>query len=265
VQKRDKALAVEVERLVTDIITSVSLSPTQVDSPADPVTNVDRIIDERLRAGLLEISPCGYVSEETSPAVPRDEEFTWVVDPIDGTHNLVAGLPEYGISVALVHITSGKARLAVCAMPALGLTFVACQDGGAYCNGEQLHLRTRTFEQLLLAVEFPAEAYHDIEGANLTVQRVMDAGFILRQTGSAMYDICRVATGSLYGFLEQGVKLWDVAAADLVATESGAATWSAPSAARYAVAESLDYAAAYDNAGVQNLVAFLHSDWTGPQ
>jgi myo-inositol-1(or 4)-monophosphatase len=253
----DPALVTAVETLIKNILGTVDLTPHVVDRPADPVTNVDKIIDEKLYEGLLDLVKCGYVSEERVSLLPDKEDFVWIVDPIDGTHNLVAGFPEYGLAVALTNMPTREPQFSVCAMPSLGLNFVASKGNGAYCNGSRLYHRTQSASKFLVATEFSAEAYRDIGKATILLRMLMAEGFTLRQTGSAMYSICRVATGSLFGFVEQGVKLWDVIAADLVATESGCYSWSAPTAASFAEEGSLDYAVGYTPDALQTLICSL--------
>jgi fructose-1,6-bisphosphatase/inositol monophosphatase family enzyme len=253
----DPQLAAEVKALVQDILSTIDLEPRDVHRRSDPVTNVDHLIDERLFEGLLRIVDCGYISEERNPVLPDNQRLAWVVDPIDGTHNLVAGLPEYGISVALMRVATREPQIAVCIMPDLGLDLVASKDGGAYCNGRRLSVGTQSTTRSLVAIELPAEAYQDVNRCQLLFRRLMGDGFTLRQSGSAMCDICRVATGSLYGFIEQGVKLWDVMASDLIATESGCHSWSAPAQESYAPEGALDYAVGFTADALKTLTRFM--------
>ncbi|MGA0830025.1 MAG: inositol monophosphatase family protein, partial [Nitriliruptoraceae bacterium] len=107
-------------------------------SDGTPVTREDRETDQRLVAGLTgALAGHGAVSEETSQVVPSTD-WTWVLDPIDGTSNFIAGLPFWCVSVALCH--EGSPVLGVVDAPALGLRAVATAGGGARAAGGPLRV-----------------------------------------------------------------------------------------------------------------------------
>jgi myo-inositol-1(or 4)-monophosphatase len=253
----DPSLVSAVVTLVESILGTVNLTPHMVYRPADPTTNVDIVIDEMLYRGLLDLVECGYISEERASRPSARDEFAWVVDPIDGTQNLVAGLPECGPAVGLMHIATKQPQLAVCTVPSLGLSFTASKGNGAYRNGIRLYRTGDYTGKFIIAIEFSAASYRNIQRSNKLVGQLMTDGFTLRQTGSAMYSICRVATGSLYGFVEQGVELWDVIAADLVATEAGCCSWSVPTRLSHAEKGTLDYAVGCSSEALERLVGYL--------
>jgi myo-inositol-1(or 4)-monophosphatase len=210
---------------------------------ADPVTSVDIAIDERLRQSLPQILDVPVVSEESERDIGNvDSPLAWVIDPIDGTHNLVAGLPDYGVSVALVDTETLSANMGACWLPARHLLFSAREGAGAYLNGQRLPTIDPMVDRRLVAYGMPAEAYRDTATASQIVQRLMENGLVLRQTGSAVSDICQVASGAYLGFVEEGLMLWDFVAADVVAREVGAASWRVPGRQPYAAVGSFDYA-----------------------
>src|SRR5690349_7058247 len=68
----------------------------------DPVTEADRAVDTALRAELLRPGE-GWLSEESADDLSRlEKDRVWVVDPLDGTREFVAGIPEFCVSVAMV-------------------------------------------------------------------------------------------------------------------------------------------------------------------
>src|SRR5436309_15424561 len=84
-----------VELAIQEALDDIDFVPLSIERPEDPVTSVDRLIDKRLRASLPQIVACPYLSEESSPETATTTGLVWVVDPIDGTHNLVVGAPVY--------------------------------------------------------------------------------------------------------------------------------------------------------------------------
>ena len=111
------------------------LARTKVTIKADgsPVTTVDIAVEEALRARIEAAYPDhGIVGEEFAPRAP-DADWVWVVDPIDGTRQFAAGLPNYGILIALCH--RGKPELGVICQPRLGDVTLGLSAGGAWLNG----------------------------------------------------------------------------------------------------------------------------------
>lgn len=238
---------------VTDAVAGLDFAPTVIERADDPVTELDRLIDLRLGVALPQLASWPILSEESKGVAATPPGWCWVVDPIDGTHNLVAGTGEYGVSVALMDLTTHTAELAVCHLPVSGVTYSAQRGEGAFVHRRRMPLIDPTIDRHLVALGYPAEAYRDVERAVELPRSLMASGLVLRQSGSAMYDICRVATGRLLGFVEIGVRLWDVAAADLVATECGAASVWYCSRSPDAAPDAIDYAVGATAAGLRRI------------
>jgi myo-inositol-1(or 4)-monophosphatase len=240
---------------VADAIGDVDFVPGVIERPDDPVTSADRVIDDRLRDSLPGIVPCPYLSEETAADVDVTDGPLWIVDPVDGTHNLVAGTPEFAVSVALVDAATTTALVALCVLPAVGVTFGAVRGGGVRRDGAPVTIPD--IQRLLVAIGFPSSAYDDVDGALRLPRRLMAHGYVLRQAGSAVVDICRVAAGHYLGFVEEGLKLWDFVAADLIATESGAVSRWSPGPRPYRHSSTFDYAVARSAAALAVLAGDL--------
>src|SRR5215475_6519496 len=94
----------------------------------DPVTEADREVDAVLRAQLLRDGE-GWLSEESADDLSRVEKRrVWVVDPLDGTREFVAGIPEFCVSVALVE--DGRAVAGGICNPATDELFLGSLDTG---------------------------------------------------------------------------------------------------------------------------------------
>jgi myo-inositol-1(or 4)-monophosphatase len=236
------AILRQLQDIVADAIMDVDFVPGVIERPDDPVTSVDRVIDDRLRDSLQGVVSCPYLSEETAAEVDVSDGPMWIVDPVDGTHNLVAGTPEFAVSVALVDAATTTALVALCVLPAAGITFGAVLGGGVVRDGAPVDVAD--VRRLLVAIGFPSSAYDDVDEALRLPRRLMAQGYVLRQAGSAVVDICRVAAGHYLGFVEEGLKLWDFIAADLIATESGAVSRWSPGPRPYRHSSSFDYAVA---------------------
>lgn len=203
----------------------VSASASALEGHA--TTQIDKLIDNELSDRLPQVLRVGILSEETG--LSHSSELVWVIDPLDGTYNAIAHTPDIAVSVALASMDGMQPILGVVVVPHQDLVFSAAKGCGAFCNGQALPLFTPDprFRLLSLGLSNDASQHALFIGSSLT--RIIHDGWILRQSGSAALDICRTAAGNWHAFHEFGAKLWDVAAADIIAKEAGCETHMAPS------------------------------------
>jgi myo-inositol-1(or 4)-monophosphatase len=184
-------------------------------TPDQPVTNADLVADRMLQERLLAIDArAGWLSEETADDPSRRRaEHVWVVDPIDGTERFIDGIPEFGISVALLE--QGEVVLAVVHNPATEETFHAIRGRGAFRNGVRLAPpSTAATEQGVLLVSRSELAAGDFTG--------FEGNFELRVVGSTSYKMAQVALGAGDAYLSRRRKgEWDVCAGALLVAEAG--------------------------------------------
>ena len=189
-------------------------------SATDLVTPFDQAAERFIRAQLSTQRPHdGIIGEEESD-LTGTSGLTWIVDPIDGTTNFVFGLPAWGCSIA---VARGDQLLAGAVhIPALSETYSATSGQGARCNGSVIAASaTSSFETALIATGF---SYHPQRRARqgTTVARLLPQVRDIRRSGSAAYDLCCVAAGTVDGYYEENLSLWDIAAGALIAREAGA-------------------------------------------
>ncbi len=113
-----------------------------------PVTAVDRAVEDRLRELILEAYPDHGIVGEERGATAADNEFVWVIDPIDGTLPFLAGFPVYGALIALVR--GDVPVLGIIDMPETDERWVGCQGLPSTRNGKPI--RTRACDDLSLAL-----------------------------------------------------------------------------------------------------------------
>jgi len=105
------------------------------------VTEIDRNTETAITSVLRDATPgFGIYGEEHGISGPTDAEYTWVIDPIDGTTNFVRGVPVWGSLIALVH--NEVPVLSVVSAPALGMRWWASVGDGAYFNGTRIYVST---------------------------------------------------------------------------------------------------------------------------
>ncbi len=182
-----------------------------------PVTDIDIAVDRFLCQHLRPLFPeAGWLSEETADDPSRlGYRYLWVVDPIDGTRSLLAGLPEFCISVALVESGVGP-RLGIIANPSTGERFLAQSGKGAYDqNGRRLQVRSAFDAQDMRLLVSRSDL-----SAGLW-QGVVPHEFIT-PVGSLAYKMGLVATGAYDGHVTPTPRSeWDAAAGALILAEAG--------------------------------------------
>jgi myo-inositol-1(or 4)-monophosphatase len=190
-------------------------------SPVDIVTAVDRESESLLRTRLAALRPGdGFYGEEGGRA-DSETGITWVVDPIDGTVNFLYGIPHYCVSVAAVDADERSLAGAVLHVTT-GELYSAARGLGATRDGDVLRVRpVAPMAERLVGTGFQYQQHvRRLQGA--AVARLVPEVRDVRRMGSAALDLCAVAAGTLDAFIEEGLHLWDRAAAGLVAEEAGA-------------------------------------------
>jgi myo-inositol-1(or 4)-monophosphatase len=140
-----------------------------------------------LREALLREGE-GWLSEESADDLARlKKQRVWVVDPLDGTLEFVAGIPEWCISIGLVE--EGRAVAGGVANPATGETFLGSLESGLTYNGKPARASVRTTLEGAVVLASRSEVYRGEWGAFLK------ASFIVRPMGSVAYKLALVAAG----------------------------------------------------------------------
>ena len=187
---------------------------------ADLVTQYDKLVQERLRAGLRKIMPdAHFIGEEGSTQTFAPVGKFFIVDPIDGTTNFVKDYHFSGISVALV--VDNAAELGVIYNPYSDEIFYAQRGQGAFCNGKRLHVSNEPLENGI--VVFGTAPYHDelSEKTFRLAYAYFKKALDIRRSGSAALDLCTIAAGRAELFFELFLSPWDYAAGALIVTEAG--------------------------------------------
>jgi myo-inositol-1(or 4)-monophosphatase len=198
-------------------------------SAVDVVTQVDQESESLLRGRLAALRPDdGFFGEEGG----REEStsgITWVVDPIDGTVNFLYGIPGYAVCVAAVDRQQRSVAGAVVDV-STGTVFSAARGGGATRDGAPIRVRpvAPMAERLFLTGFQYQQEVRRLQGP--AVARLVTEVRDIRRMGSAALDLCAVACGTADAYVEEGLHLWDRAAAGLIAEEAGAVVEVRPGA-----------------------------------
>ena len=185
----------------------------------DYVSYVDKGSEQLIVKALRELLPeAGFITEEGS-AGHTDEQFVWVVDPLDGTTNFIHGFAPYAVSIALC-----KGRQIVVGVVYEIVSdecFYAWQGGGAWVNGHSLHVGKSEINDALLCLQLP----YNSDSYKPVIKHLIDYFYgnvgSIRMIGSAAIALCYVAAGRLDGYAERYIGQWDFMAGALIVMEAG--------------------------------------------
>lgn len=194
-----------------------------VETKADKsvVTEIDLAVERRLRERItVDFPEHGIIGEEFEP-YQAESEFQWIIDPIDGTEEFASGHPFYGSILALHY--QERAIWAAIDLPEFGLRYTASRGRGAQCNGQNITpeaaSQTKEYEQIRLAITSKTNFKRHIDDSRF-FDIISDKFPNFRVFRSCYAHTSVVGRNADVG-IEAKVKLWDLAATELLVTESG--------------------------------------------
>lgn len=208
-----------VRRIGQTVVTAAELSVTEKEGHANFVTDMDVRVQRMLMEELSALLPdAAFICEEKENEKLSEGE-TWIVDPIDGTTNLIHHYHHSALSVALLR--NRKPVLACVYNPFTEELFSAEKGHGAWLNGKRIAVSHRPLNNALIGFG-TAPYYEDLSRATMKIAyRLLHEAGDLRRSGSAALDLAYVACGRMDAFFELRLKPWDIAAGALLVTEAG--------------------------------------------
>jgi fructose-1,6-bisphosphatase/inositol monophosphatase family enzyme len=175
------------------------------------VTDLDNDLERLLRERLGKAYPDDRLTGEEYAASGGSGPRRWSIDPIDGTGNLVHGLPLWAISIGL--LDAGEPVLGVISIPPLGELYWAVKGGGAWRDGVRLEAHD-------------ADSFHDQDNvcSGTNALRAVDPRTLpgrLRDLGSACCEQTFLASNRLHACTFLGEAAHDVAAGAVIVSEAG--------------------------------------------
>jgi myo-inositol-1(or 4)-monophosphatase len=185
----------------------------------DFVSEVDRQAEREIIHILRKAYPNHGILAEESGA-QGDDEYQWIIDPLDGTTNFLHGFPHFAVSIGLRH--KGRLEQAVIYDPVQQELFTATRGSGAHLNDRRIRVSPRReLDGALLGTGFPFRAQQHLDPYLDMFRALFPHTAGIRRAGSAALDLAYVAAGRLDGFWEIGLSVWDMAAGVLLIQEAG--------------------------------------------
>lgn len=188
---------------------------------ADYVTQVDYAVQAYMVEQLRRRdSGAQFLCEEGDHEALDWDRPIWILDPVDGTTNLIHGFQHSAVSLGLWN--GSRLEYGCVYNPFREELFCAVRGKGAYLNGRLIHVsQADTLANSLIIVGTSPWDKTQTEDVFGTTKRIFRACQDVRRTGSAALDCCYVACGRADGFCERNLKPWDYAAGALLVEEAG--------------------------------------------
>jgi myo-inositol-1(or 4)-monophosphatase len=191
------------------------------DNSIHVLTEADLVIGSMLIQAVKDKFPEHNIIDEEAGVIDNKSEYTWVIDPIDGTSNFANGIATYGIIFGLLE---GDAPIAGgLALPFFNEVYFAEKGCGAYCNGKKITVSGEVnLANVLLAynidghLEDPGFTKRECDKLANLVLRIRN----LRSSGS-VFDLAMVAKGQYGAHLNRTSKIWDNVAQQIIIEEAG--------------------------------------------
>ena len=190
-------------------------------APNDFVSNIDKTAEAIIVDQIRETYPDHAIIGEEFGAKSGNSEFTWIIDPLDGTLNFLQGIPHFAISIGIMkgrHHEHG-----IIYDPVRGDEFIASRGSGAQLNGKRIRVSARSkLEDCVLATGLPPGSVENrLDEYMVGLKDLTGSCRGIRRAGSAALDLAYVAAGRTDGFWEMGLSQWDIAAGIVLVREAG--------------------------------------------
>lgn len=199
----------------------------KVSSTVKPCDNNQVLTETDLEIGTYIVNkitsrfPTHSVIDEEAGVIDNSSEFTWVVDPIDGTSNFAVGIPTFGIMIGL--LKGGTPVAGGIALPYFEEIYWAEKGNGAYCNDVKIHVsKEKSLSNVLVA--YGIDGYPN--NPEITQKEcVVLSDIIVKirnlRTSNSCFDAAMVAGGKYGAWLNQTQKIWDHVAEHIIIEEAG--------------------------------------------
>ncbi|NND81504.1 MAG: inositol monophosphatase [Gammaproteobacteria bacterium] len=220
------AAALDAGKLIQQGIDRLDRVKVTQKSPSELVSEIDiqveQLIIEQLASAYPEI---GVLAEESGHS-PRDGELCWVIDPLDGTHNFLHGLPHCCTSIALQQMVKGQAPgnvlVAVVYDPFRNELFSARKGQGAQLDGRRIRVSdTSKLTDSLLCTGYPGRHSAHSKAWLKSFAAALPRARSVHRNGSSILDLAWLASGRYDACFAYGLQHWDLAAGALLVREAG--------------------------------------------
>jgi myo-inositol-1(or 4)-monophosphatase len=194
---------------------------SKFDDSNQVLTEIDIEIGKLIVTSLINKYPNHNIIDEEAGIIDNKSQYTWVVDPIDGTSNFANGIPTYGILVGL--LDKDIPLIGGVSMPEYSEIYFAEKGKGSFCNNQELHVSTEN-KLINALVAYGIDGHQ--ENPQITRGECGLLGEIILnirnlRASNSVFDYMMVAKGKYGAYLNRTSKIWDNVAPQLIIEEAG--------------------------------------------
>jgi myo-inositol-1(or 4)-monophosphatase len=187
------------------------------------VTNIDKAAEKLITDFVNKEYPNHSIIAEESGKSQKSSEYTWLIDPIDGTTNFAHKLPLFSVSIGIQK--NGETIIGVIYDVMRDAIYSAEKGSGTYENSKRINVNVNSdLAKSLLVTGFAYDREDNYKEAIQIFGSFLTKTRSVRRLGSAALDFCYVASGVFDGFWEANLSPWDVCAGLLLVEEAGGET-----------------------------------------
>lgn len=184
------------------------------------VTYVDKFCGKLIINHLKKYFPSHCFISEDNPAEFNKSDYTWYIDPLDGTTNYSIQNPLFGVSIGVAY--KKETIEGIFFFPVLKQLFYVRKGRGAYLNNQKIRVSSqRQFRQSILTINFPHRLEATKEALDI-YKKIRPYVENIRLFGSGAYALCSVAAGQVEALvMASSLKPWDINPGILIVEEAG--------------------------------------------
>ncbi|MCC3144085.1 inositol monophosphatase [Halanaerobium sp. Z-7514] len=221
-----KKWALEVGQIQRERFKESDFETTTKSSSADLVTEVDILSENMIKNNIEKEYPEHNIIGEEQGDRKKASDYTWIIDPLDGSNNYSMGYPIYGISIALKF--KDQIVMGVIYLPEQDEIYSAIKNKGAFRGSEVIKVaEKKELEQATVSTGFPYDKKDSELDNLLPFSKIVKNSRGVRRSGSAAFDLISVACGRTDLFWEFKLAEWDIAAAKIIIKEAGGTVFEA--------------------------------------
>jgi len=196
------------------------LETKQKESQSNIVTEADFMSDSIITKIIRERFPTHNIISEESGFTNNNSEYTWVIDPLDGTSNFASGIPWFGVLISLFQ--NNVPVMGGAYLPVPDTLYFAESGKGSFRNGKPLTMiKNRELRNSLIAFSVDYTEDEDFLNKGIEIYKyLIKSSRNIRSTNS-LVDFIYVAEGKFGGCINLYTKVWDISALGLIISESG--------------------------------------------
>ena len=215
--RKDVAIkaALEAGKMLKDNFGHVTDVKTKSDR--NLVSDLDLKADEIIAGIIKENFESDNILSEEKPIPELKSDFTWIIDPIDGTHNYIRSITIFGVSIGIAY--KDKVVAGVIYIPTTNELYWAQKDKGAYCNDKRMRVSSRDIKQA--TIFFDSTIRYNPSVLLKSLDGLADKVFNVRMLGSTVRGLTYIAQGKAELEVEYTDQVWDYAAGLHLIEEAG--------------------------------------------